>query len=199
MSLDNTWIIRLPQEDTCQAKGISPLIKYQVDGGPGIADCMRVLDGSTEAATDKTIFFMAQIIFWLLYATDGHAKNFSIRHHSRDEYELTPLYDILSALPVIGKKNHQIAQQKAKLAMAVRGSKNYYLIDRIQRRHFVSQATQVGISATEAEGIITQITDSIEHVIKEVSAILPEQFPKKMATKIFDGMLKQARKLAVQE
>ncbi len=196
MSLDNTWIKRLPQEDMCQAKGISPLIKYQADGGPSIADCMRVLDGSAEAANDKTIFFMAQIIFWLLYATDGHAKNFSIRHHSKDEYELTPLYDILSALPIIGRKSDQIAQQKAKLAMAIRGSKNYYLIDLIQRRHFINQATQVGISASEADAIITQITDSIEPVVKAVNAILPDQFPKEMADKIFEGMLKQAQKLA---
>ncbi len=195
LSSDKTWILRLPQEDMCQAKGISPLFKYQADGGPSIVDCMRILDGSVEAANDKVVFFKAQIIFWLLFATDGHAKNFSIRHLSRDEYRLTPLYDILSALPVIGKRNDQIARQKAKLAMAISGSRNYYSIDLIQRRHFVNQATQVGISAVEAENIISQITDKVDRVIDKVTSVLPEQFPTNMTNKIFEGMQKQAKKL----
>jgi len=113
LSSDDSWIIRIPQEDMCQAKGISPLMKYQADGGL-VADCMRVLDGSAEAVADKQIFFMTQVVFWLLYTTEGHAKNFSIQHHSKDAYELAPLYDILSALPIIGKRSGQIPQQKAK-------------------------------------------------------------------------------------
>ncbi len=75
---DRQWIVRLPQEDMCQALGISPLRKYQSDGGPGIADIMAILSHSDQAERDKALFFMAKIIFWLIAATDGHAKNFSI-------------------------------------------------------------------------------------------------------------------------
>jgi serine/threonine-protein kinase HipA len=196
LSSDDSWIIRLPQEDMCQAKGIPPLMKYQADGGLGIAECMRVLDGSSEAVADKQIFFMTQVVFWLLYATDGHAKNFSIQHHSKDAYELAPLYDILSVLPVIGNRSDQLPEQKAKLAMAIRGSKNYYHIIRIERRHFVNQATRVGISAEEAEAMITQILDTLDNVIEYVSTILPDGFPKTVSEKIFEGMRKQAKKLA---
>ena len=195
---DSSWVVRIPQEDMCQAKGISPLLKYQSDNGPGIVDCMRVLDGSSEALADKQIFFAAQIIFWLLYATDGHAKNFSIQHHSKDKYELAPLYDILSALPIIGKKHDQIAEQKARLAMAIRGSHNYYLINQIQRRHFIKQATQVGLTTDVANSLIELIIDRTEQVISEVSAMLPEQFPTAMAERIFDGLQKQTDKLAAQ-
>ncbi|MFN2767766.1 HipA domain-containing protein, partial [Escherichia coli] len=78
LSSDKRWWIRLPQEDMCQALRVSPLRKYQSDGGPGITDIMERLSRSEQAETDRRRFFKAQIIFWLLAATDGHAKNFSI-------------------------------------------------------------------------------------------------------------------------
>ena len=80
LSSDETWIVRLPQEDMCQATGTPALHKYESDGGPGIEAIMEVLSGSTRAAQDRRDFFMTQMIFWLLAATDGHAKNFSIAH-----------------------------------------------------------------------------------------------------------------------
>ncbi|PWU32249.1 HipA domain-containing protein, partial [Enterobacter hormaechei] len=75
---------------------------------------------------DNAQFFMTQIVFWMLAATDGHAKNFSISIGPQGLYHLTPVYDGLSAGPVIGHGNNQISWQKFKLAMAVRGSSNYY-------------------------------------------------------------------------
>jgi hypothetical protein len=42
---------------------------------------------------------------WLqLCATDGHAKNFSIFLEPEGRFRLTPRYDVLSALPVLGTK-----------------------------------------------------------------------------------------------
>ncbi|CCJ87510.1 HipA protein [Cronobacter dublinensis 582] len=123
----------------CQALGVSPLRKYQADGGPGIGDIMTILSRSEHAQADRAHFFRAQIIFWILAATDGHAKNFSIAHLPGNRYHLTPLYDVLSAWPVIGPGNHQIAWQKCKLAMAVRGSSNYYHLSQIRRRHWLRQ------------------------------------------------------------
>jgi len=192
-SLDKSWIIRLPQEDMCQAKAISPLKKHQKDGGLGITECMKILDGSNTPTIDKQIFFKAQIIFWLLMATDGHSKNFSIRHTSRNKYELTPLYDILSVHPIIGPRNDQIAIQKAKMAMAIKGSKNYYSIKKIQRRHYIQHAKAVGISALEAEKMIKDIIDSVEQVANDIYKIIPDNFPDNLANKILEGMLKQAR------
>lgn len=196
ISSDKSWIIRLPQEDFCQAQGLSSLKKYQNEGGLSVSDCMKLLDHSVHAIRDKQIFFKAQIIFWLLIATDGHAKNFSIRHLSRDTFELTPLYDILSIHPIIGNKSNQIAIQKAKMAMAIRGSKNYYLIQKIQRRHFIKQAVTVGISAGEADNMISEIVELVESVIEQVVELLPRQFPKELADKILQGMLNQSKKLA---
>lgn len=195
-SSDGSWIIRLPQEDLCQATGTSPLSKYQSDGGPGIAQIMELLLGSDDAEQDRNNFFKTQIIFWVLAATDGHGKNFSIAHLPGGRYRATPIYDVLSAHPVIGNGKNQISPRKAKLAMAVRGKTNYYLIDRIQRRHWIAQAQQVGLGAAAAEQLIEEVIKSTESVIGEVGKLLTDDFPMDIAEAVFIGMRRQSAKLA---
>lgn len=192
---DRQWIIRLPQEDMCQALGISPLRKYQVDGGPGITDVMEILSHSDQAEHDRMQFFKSQIIFWLMAATDGHAKNFSIAIEPQGRYHLTPLYDVLSAWPVLGHGNNQISWQKCKLAMAVRGSTNYYLINRIQRRHWLRHGELTGLSQRLVETLIEEIISETPDVIERVSGRLPGQFPQEVAEKVFDGIRQQCRRL----
>jgi len=80
---DRLWtrdkrLLRLPQEDCCQALSVPPNLKYESDGGPGIPGIVRMLRGSDDAASDQRSFLKANIVFWLLGATDGHAKNFSV-------------------------------------------------------------------------------------------------------------------------
>ena len=193
---DDSLIIRLPQEDMCQATGTSPLRKYQSDGGPSIAQIMMVLLGSDQAEQDRENFFKAQIIFWVLAAMDGHGKNFSIAHLPGGRYHATPIYDVLSGHPVIGKGKNQISPQKAKLAMAVRGSTNYYLIEKIQRRHWIEHARQVGLGAEIAERLLADVVASTNTVIASVSKILPDTFPMDLAEAIFDGMKRQSARLA---
>lgn len=195
-SSDGSWIIRLPQEDMCQATGTSPLHKYQSDGGPGIARIMEVLLGSDAAGQDRHSFFKTQIIFWVLAATDGHGKNFSIAHLPGGSYRATPIYDVLSAHPVIGTGKNQISPHKAKLAMAVRGSTNHYLIEKIQRRHWIAQAQQVGLGAAAAEQLVEDVIKSTESVIGEVGKLLPADFPMDVAEAVFSGMRKQSARLA---
>lgn len=197
-SSDGSWIIRRPQEDMCQATGVSPLHKYQSDGGPGIARIMELLLGSDDAEQDRNNFFKTQIIFWLLAATDGHGKNFSIALLPRGSYRATPIYDVLSAHPVIGTGKNKISPHKAKLAMAVRGSANHYLIEKVQRRHWIAQAQQVGLGAAAAEQLIEEVIESTESVIGEAGKLLPDDFPMDVAEAIFSGMRRQSAKLAAQ-
>ncbi len=75
---DRKWakdgrLLRLPQEDCCQALSIPPGRKYQNDGGPGIVDILELLKGGDTPAEDQKLFLKAQILFWLIGATDGHA------------------------------------------------------------------------------------------------------------------------------
>ncbi|MFL9888052.1 type II toxin-antitoxin system HipA family toxin [Paraburkholderia agricolaris] len=195
LSSDASWIVRLPQEDMCQATGKPSHLKYQADGGPGIAEIMDVLLGSENADQDRRQFFKTQLVFWLLAATDGHAKNFSIFHLPGGLYRSTPLYDVLSAHPIIGPGRNQIARQKVRMAMAVRGSTNHYLIEKIQRRHWIEQARQVGLGSGTAQDIIAEVVDATDHVISAVHALVPSGFPDGLAESILGGLAKQRDKL----
>lgn len=192
---DGSWLVRLPQEDLCQATGTPLYAKYQADGGPGSAAILEVLRGSEQAAQDRRLFFKAQLLFWLLAATDGHAKNFSLAHLPGGRFRLTPLYDVLSAHPIIGSGRNQIAPQKAKLAMAVRGSGNVYLLDKIQRRHWNAQARQAGLGQ-DAEDLIAELLQGSQGVIDTVAAQLPPAFPPDLADAIFSGLRRQCARLA---
>jgi serine/threonine-protein kinase HipA len=195
-SSDRQWIVRLPQEDMCQALGVSPLRKYQADGGPGITDIMEILSHSEQAERDREVFFRAQILFWLLAATDGHAKNFSIAVEPQSRYRLTPLYDVLSAWPVIGPGNRHISWQRCKLAMSVRGSGNYYHLNRIQRRHWINHGELTGLGCSQVESMMEEIISRTPEVIERVSALLPDSFSAELAESIFEGMRQQCGRLA---
>ena len=90
------WL-RLPQEDFCQATGTPSTTKYEADGGPGILEIARILQGSDSRDDDLATLMRAQLLFWMLAAIDGHAKNFSIRILPQNHFRLTPLYDVMSA------------------------------------------------------------------------------------------------------
>ena len=130
---EGAWIARLPQEDFCQALGVAPDRKYQSDGGPSMQDCLAVLANSEHAEEDRSNFVLAQFAFWLLAATDGHAKNFSIQHRRGGRFGMTPLYDVLSAWPIIGDGPNQIPYQRAKLAMGVKAGNMHYRLQKSRR------------------------------------------------------------------
>ncbi len=69
-------LLRFPQEDMCQSLGVVPTLKYENDGGPGIAACLDLLKSSDTPDRDRRTFFKALLVFWLIGATDGHAKIF---------------------------------------------------------------------------------------------------------------------------
>ncbi len=193
LSSDGSWLMRLPQEDTCQALGISPNLKYQSDGGPGIESIMRLLLGSTDPTKDRDIFFGAQVLFWLLAAIDGHAKNFSLHIEAGGKYQLAPLYDIISAHPLLANK--QLQARKIKMAMALKGKNNHYHWHDMQRRYFLETAKSANYSVQRAEDILDEMLEKVERVIEQVSDNLPKRFPSKIYQPVFDGMLLAKRKL----
>lgn len=190
---DNTWLMRLPQEDMCQALGISPNLKYQSDGGPGIKKIMPLLLGSTNPLIDRDMFYRSQVLFWLLAASDGHAKNFSVFIEPEGKYRLTPLYDIMSAYPLIAKK--QLQAQKIKMAMALEGKNTHYHWYNLQRRHLLETAKAVNYSPERAEAILNEMLHKIDSVIEQVSVKLPKKFHSHISQPIFAGMRSIKQKL----
>ncbi len=187
--LGDGWIMRLPQEDMCQALGVSPNIKYESDGGPGIESIMRFLLQSRESKHDRELFFKSQVVFWLLAAIDGHAKNFSIFIEPEGRYRMTPLYDIMSAHPLL--VNRQLEAKKIKMAMALSGKNRHYRWHTIQPRHFISTAKQAGFNEKTARVIVNNILETLDDVIAGIEVMIPDGFPDAIAASILTGMRKQ--------
>ena len=192
-------LVRLPQEDMCQATGVPPEAKYEADGGPGTDRILDVLDGSMTREQDRRDFFKAQLLFWMLCATDGHAKNFSLFLRPGGRYQLTPLYDVLSAYPVLGEGPGKLSPFKAKMAMAVRSKNAHWKMRDILRRHWVALGTRHGIldeAARGAEHLIDAIAARTPEVIAKVRTQLPDGFPGPLADAVFDDMQNAAKRLA---
>ena len=187
-------ILRLPQEDFCQVLGVNPLRKYEADGGPGVEQLAAVLHSSSKARADLKTLLQAQVLFWLMAATDGHAKNFSIHLLAGAAFELTPLYDVLSAWPIIGRGKNQLSSHHAKLAMAVSGKNRHYELTTIMRRHFNATAARCGWG-DNAEDLIGELLARLEPAIDGAAKQLPTGFPEDVAHSIFNGMRAQARRL----
>lgn len=183
------WIARLPQEDFCQALGVAPDRKYQSDGGPSMIDCLAVLANGERPEDDRHQFVLAQFAFWLLAATDGHAKNFSIQHRRGGRFGLTPLYDVLSAWPIIGDGANRIPYPRAKLAMGVKATDMHYRLQDIQPRHWQRLATT---ATPEAWPRMLAMAEQVDEALDTVERELPEGFPVRVWEAVRSGMRRHA-------
>ena len=186
------WIARLPQEDFCQATGTAGELKYENDGGPGIRAGLTLLAGGNNATADSLRFALAQLAFWLMAATDGHSKNFSIFLERGGGYRMTPLYDVLSAWPIMGTGPNQVHPRRAKLAMALRSKNTHYHLHEIRTRHWQTLAQQSGVpdAFDHMVALVLQVPDALDRV----AAQLPAGFPQRVFKPIRAGMLAQAEK-----
>ncbi|HCG64365.1 MAG: hypothetical protein A2Y31_08250 [Spirochaetes bacterium GWC2_52_13] len=192
---DHRCLYRLPQEDMCQALGYSSGFKYESDGGPGIREIMRLLNGSANRRTDTYSFMKSLLLNWLLAAPDAHAKNFSIFHNPGGTYRLTPFYDLMSAYPVLGARPGRIPAQKLKMAMAIRTKHPHYHHTDIGRRHWIEMGMAHGFSEMEMNNMVDQALETVPTVAGELMESLPTGFPLEVFDAITTGILKTANRL----
>lgn len=191
---DGSWIMRLPQEDFCQVLNVPSARKYENQGDPGIREIMNYLLGSANAEQDRYHFMKAQVLFWLLAATDGHAKNFSVFIEPEGRFRLTPFYDILSVYPVFGRRG--LNRRDAKLAMSLASSKGKkYAIEQIFPRYFFQTAKAVGFERSAMEEILTELANSVDTVIERVTQQLPTGFPYTISSTILKGLKARSARL----
>jgi serine/threonine-protein kinase HipA len=194
LSSDHSWIIRHPVEDMCQANGVAPALKYESDSGPGIATIMELLKSSQRPEQDRKQFMKTVFLFWLLGAIDGHAKNFSIFLKAGGRFQLTPVYDVISAYPVAVRR--QIEYRDIKMAMALHGKNTHYAWHEIMPRHWFDESGKVDFPDSEMQTIVDQVIEAMDDVISDVSSRLPAGFPQEIADPIFNGMKTAARKFS---
>jgi serine/threonine-protein kinase HipA len=194
---DRLWtpdkrLLRLPQEDCCQALSVPPTRKYESDGGPGINAVLNLLKGGDEPALDQRQLIKSQIMFWLLGATDGHAKNFSIFLRPGGRFRLTPLYDVMSSQPAVDA--HQLRWNKMKLAVSV-GDNRHYSIREILPRHFAQTAARSGIPRSVVQEIFEEILAGADKAIADTREGLPRGFPQALADSTIAGLHSRLRLL----
>ena len=195
---DRRWtadkrLLRLPQEDFCQALSVSPTRKYQSEGGPGLVQILDVLKGSDNPAADRQTVFKSQMFFWLIGATDGHAKNFSMFLGPGGSYRLTPLYDVLTAQPILDAG--QVQRKQMKLSMSV-GTKRHYRIDEIQGRHFVQTGTAAGLPKSAIAAALQEVVDVALKALDKVESGLPKDFPASIHASVSKGVKERLKVLA---
>lgn len=183
---DRKWtrdgrLIRLPQEDLCQALGLPREKKLEPDGGPGLTDALELLGSSDRPAEDRRAFLRAQILFWLLGATNGHGKNFSLALLPGGRFRLTPLYDVVSMQPAL--HDGQLGREDMRLAMSI-GRDRETRIHEIAGPQFLESAKTAGVDVLMVEELLAQITERVPSALSETMDALPDDFPRSLAETI---------------
>jgi len=150
-------IVRVHQEDLCQALGIHPSRKYQNEGGPGpaaIAGFLRQV--MTPRVADAAVLRFADALIWnwLIAGTDAHAKNYSVLL-AADQVRLAPLYDIASALP------YGTHEQRLRMAMKIGGDYRVFS----NRNTWPAAAKDLGLDA-----------NLLVDRARELAAVAPDAF-----------------------
>ncbi len=161
-------IIRVHQEDFCQALAISPHLKYQNQGGPSPADVVGLLrDYSSKPSVDIWRFIEALALNLMIAGTDGHAKNYSLMIAPNQKVRLAPFYDMISSLPYPAIVN----PRKAKLAMKIGGE---YRISHIGRQKWEQLAGEIRLKPTDLMNRIESLALKIPTAIKKTTEELFE-------------------------
>lgn len=187
-------LLRIPQEDFCQALSVPSVRKCNNDGGPGIRECLGLLSGSDYAEEDRLSFLKAQIVFWLIGATDGHAKNFSLFLTPGGRYRMTPLYDIMSLQPNYAAK--QLRRKEFRLAMAV-GDNRDYAVEKILPVHFLQEAKSAGIDQSQVRDLFGDLANSAEGAFERTTTNMPDGFPQHIAEAIGAGLRKRSARISI--
>ena len=162
-------VIRVHQEDMCQALACMPQRKYQNQGGPSPAQILGIIrQYSTNRATDEQRFIDSLILSWLIGGTDAHAKNFSILIASGAQVRLAPLYDLSSALPY----PKQVDLRRAALALKIGGA---YKLREIGPRQWEKFAAEHRLKAAELIARILHLAERIPDSAHAVANSLVEE------------------------
>lgn len=166
--LSDGRLIRLHQEDACQALGVSPLRKYENEGGPGPAQIVKLLlEESDDPGTDVGAFLDALVLNWVIGGTDAHAKNYSCLL-SPGSVRLAPLYDLISVLPY----PNWVEYRQAKLAMRI--DRKYHLW-KIRRRHWEGLAVRCDIDPEPLLQRVIELVRAVPGAVERAAAAVREE------------------------
>ena len=154
----NKEIVRIHQEDFCQAMGYPAERKYQETGGPGFLECRELIDEylSNQGVTNRMLFIRMMVFNYIIGNHDAHGKNFSILH--KKDVEPAPFYDLVST---------QVYTLDNKFAMAIGQT---YRLDRIKEHSFKKFAKDMNVRPTLLTSLINEVCEAVENVLNGLIA-----------------------------
>jgi len=155
-------VVRVHQEDACQALGVPPMKKYQNEGGPSAGDIFGVIRERSSKPDDDVLRFLDAMIYnWLIGGTDAHSKNYGFLLAGEAQVRLCPLYDLSSCLPY----SKEIPPKKARLAMKIGGA---YRLSHIGKAAWVKAAKEWKLDRDKLLARITEISGAIPKALEEL-------------------------------
>jgi serine/threonine-protein kinase HipA len=152
---DSEEILRVHQEDMCQALSVYPNRKYESSGGPTAARIANLLATRSSAPIEDVRPFVRAVAYnYLIGAPDAHAKNYSVLLAGAD-VRAAPLYDIASGFPYEPTRaDHELDLA----AMAIGGKRAF---GTVEGRHWdrLAKACQVDVDWLRLE--VSDLCESI--------------------------------------
>ena len=146
-------LVRLHQEDFCQASGRSSNNKYEHEGGPSFAECLQLVrEHSTQPLKDIPRLIQWQVFNYLVGNSDAHAKNLSFLYGQDNTTRLSPFYDLIA---IHAWPSHIFNHE---LALSIGGESN---IHKIKHAHWERLADECEISFKLFDTAISQATEGI--------------------------------------
>lgn len=155
-------VIRLHQEDLCQALGVMPSMKYTSDGGPTTHDVLSLLAATSHPAENLEAFTWMLFFNYLIGAPDAHAKNYSLLFGRSDNVLLAPLYDVASGLP------YENARGTTHLAMAIGGENRVGRVGKEAVRRYAQGLEPTGPCEDACRAIMCELARRIPDVMASV-------------------------------
>jgi len=146
-------LVRLHQEDFCQASGRSSQNKYEHEGGPSFAECLKLIQKhSTQPLQDIPRLIQWQVLNFLVGNSDAHAKNLSFLYGLDNTSRLSPFYDLIA---IHAWPSHVINHD---LALSIGGESN---IHKVKRSHWEKLADDCAISFDLFDNSIGKLSGGI--------------------------------------
>lgn len=165
-------VIRVHQEDMCQALGIPPAKKYQEDGGPSLRQIAGVLGSATQRSSLETLL-RAVTLNVALGNADAHGKNFSLLHLQDLSLRFAPLYDLMSTLAY---RDEGVTDHMSMYVDAVQR------IDRVTSDRIIAEAVAWGLSRSRAIEVVADLLGGLPEAVgrasEEIDGLPPDLLPR---------------------
>lgn len=158
-------VVRLHQEDFCQALGLPSQLKYEREGGATLQDCFSLLDYCQDPAGDKINLFRWCVFNYLIGNADAHAKNLSLLYDAPSRPKLAPFYDLLCTAVYEGLA--------CNMSMKIGGQ---YDPEYIMGRHWKRLGRVADWAEEETIGQVQHITKTTWNVAKLAADVFCEQY-----------------------